>query len=462
MLCGNLSAAEEVAMPMTWTAAPLTAPPVAASPVVAPPSSGRVEPAQHESGPVADYAAMQLPPEEESVDYLTMEEVESRIHDLAWTKGGFKITPYGILWGSAVYQTNRTFPGPYTLFVSPLNKEGEGAFDIDTRRTRLGVDIIGPRLPGCGNAITGGKIEIDFFGAFVAQNKPGVLLRHAYGEIKNEEFRVLAGQTWDVISPLNPGTLSYSVMWDQGNIGYRRAQIRGERYLELPSDQLLTLQLSANQDINGDFLTEPGVEPETSDWPVLEGRVAITNETPAWLAGPVTLGVSGHIGEQGWDFTAVGPPPLLLPAADDVRIRTWSCNVDLRAPLTKRSGIQGEYFMGENLSTFFGGIGQGVCPCLREPIRAHGGWVEYWYDWSPCYHSHFGYGVDDPNDNDMLVGRTYNQNIFANIVHDVTKFIVIGFEVSFAKTNHEENRPGFVVPESGDSVGFEFAGQYIF
>ena len=59
------------------------------------------------------------------------------------------------------------------------------------------------------------------------------LLRHAYAEVKDDDFRLLAGQTWDVISPLFPSMLMYSVGWDAGDIGYRRAQVRGERYLQL-------------------------------------------------------------------------------------------------------------------------------------------------------------------------------------------------------------------------------------
>jgi hypothetical protein len=274
-------------------------------------------------------------------------ELKGEVGEPAWTKDGFKIIPYGSLWGSVLYTTRRTFPGPYTLFVLPLNEEGEPDFFLDTRRTRLGLDVVGPRIPTFGGAESGGKVEIDFHGEFVVENRPGVLLRHAYGEIKDEEFRLLAGQTWDVISPLNPGVLSYSVLWAQGNIGYRRAQVRLERYLALPADRQLTLQFSLNQNIVSDFADEPGIETESVGWPLIQGRVALTDDTPHWLTGPATLGFSGHIGEQGFDFVTLGPPPLNLPPADDVRIPTWSLNVDLRVPVTQRSGIQGEFFMGE-------------------------------------------------------------------------------------------------------------------
>jgi hypothetical protein len=88
--------------------------------------------------------------------------------------------------------------------------------------------------------------------------------------------------------------------------------------------------------------------------------------------------------------------------------------------------------------------------------------VELWHDWSPSYQSHVGFGVDDPNENDMLFGRTYNQVLFANIVHNVTEYLIIGFELSLNKTKFKETRPGEPIPIAGESVGFEMTGQYVF
>ena len=53
--------------------------------------------------------------------------------DAAWTKGDFKIVPYGILWGNTAYETERTSPGVYTLFVPSADTEGEVfRFDFDS------------------------------------------------------------------------------------------------------------------------------------------------------------------------------------------------------------------------------------------------------------------------------------------------------------------------------------------
>ena len=75
--------------------------------------------------------------------------------------------------------------------------------------------------------LASGLIEIDFYGGG-AENKPRPQLRHAYADIAwvDSGWNMLAGQTWDLISPLNPWTLNYSVAWWAGNIGFRRPQIR--------------------------------------------------------------------------------------------------------------------------------------------------------------------------------------------------------------------------------------------
>ena len=78
----------------------------------------------------------------------------------------------------------------------------EPDFNVDAKSTRVGLDFIGPGIPRLCDAKIGGKVEVDFQGQFVTRNKPGLLLRHAYVEAKNDDYRLLVGQTWDVISPL--------------------------------------------------------------------------------------------------------------------------------------------------------------------------------------------------------------------------------------------------------------------
>ena len=402
-------------------------------------------------------------------DYFAPDELKAQMNKLTFTKGDFRVVPYGAFWADMIYNTERTNPGPYTLYVLSAEEQGENEFIIDARRSRMGLDVLGPTIPLFCYASSGGRLEIDFFGeGTINPNRAGVLLRHAYWEVKNEDYRLLVGQTWDVVSPLYPGTLSYSVGWNGGNIGYRRAQFRAERYFRFSDAFMMEVQGSLNANVIPDFPASSDVIREPSGWPVVQGRLG-------WVLGrrdsgrdPLTLGLSAHISETGFDFLSPGPPPLNLPVVDDQRFRSWSLGVDFRVPVTDRCGVQGEFFTGANLSAFLGGVGQGVSRCLRLPIRSTGGWLDVWVDWTDRLHSHAGWGLDDPNDNDKLVGRVYNHFVFANVSFDVTKQFVTGLEVTSWKTLYQDTRAGQVPADCigptrpGEAVTFEWMVKYGF
>jgi len=416
--------------------------------------------------PEADLAAQEVADE---TQLYTLDELREEMKKLAWVKGDYKIVPYGAIWGSAIYATRRTFPGFFILYVPSPTVEGENDLEIDTRRTRLGLDVTGPRIPWFGGADTAGKVEIDFHGQFLTENQSTIQIRHAYAEVKNENWRVMAGQNWDLMSPLLPSTVNYSVGWAGGNIGFRRMQLRLERYLHVSDTVMISLQGAASQDIIPDNLNrvydvpegetyDRIVKPESAAWPVMEGRVGCTLGQQGPGCHPIAFGVSGHIGQQGFDFLnrSLDGMPYQVPA-DDVRILTWSFNVDARIPFTSNFGVQGEFFTGQDLGTFFGGVAQGVNLTTRRGIRSTGGWAEVWYDLSPTLHTHLGYGIDDPFNEDITAaaGRTRNSFLFTNLMIDVTKKMNLGFEVSYWSTE-------YLKYATGDSVTFEFSGAYGF
>lgn len=391
----------------------------------------------------------------EGTDYYTLEQVQQMVDASAkknaWRKGDFTITPYGFLWGNMVYETERSYVGSYALYIRSPEASDDDNFVADGRNTRLGVDVVGPRLWFFDCVQSGGKVEFDFQGSFVTENKAGVLLRHAYWEVKNDDFRLLMGQTWDVISPLYPGTIMYSVYWGAGNIGYRRAQLRGERYLHFSPVSMITLQGSLNLSVVSDFTgTEDDIEGDHGGWPVVEGRAAWTLGQRGKGGLPIEIGASGHIGNQAFHADVVGLPDYFVRP-------TWSINADFRVPITHRLGVQGEFFTGENLGTFLGGVLQGVDSITAVPIRSTGGWAELWFDWTPCWHTHSGFTIDDPLNSTVTSasGRTYNSAYYANLVYDVTKQFQMGVEVSSWKTLFKDQRPG-------ESVRIEFMAKYGF
>ncbi|MBN2580197.1 MAG: hypothetical protein JXB10_14505 [Pirellulales bacterium] len=386
---------------------------------------------------------------QDDTDYYTLDQLKGEMKKLVWKKGDFSITPYGFLWANMVYESQVSNTGDYALYIfSPTDRDYE-AFQVDGRSTRLGFDVTGPKIWGLNCANSGGKIEFDFQGDFTYENKGGVLLRHAYWEVKDEYFRLLGGQTWDIISPLYPGTIMYSVYWGAGNIGYRRAQFRGERYFHLNDRCLFTVQGSINGTPFLDTATYPTtVVKDHSGWPTCEGRIAMTLGSRGKDDHPIELGVSGHVGEHRYSIPGVDP---------DGRFgKTWSFNVDLKAPVNERLGFQGEFYTGENLSTFLGGILQGYNFALGESIYDTGGWMEVYYFWTPRLHTHVGYTLDDPLDRQIASGgRTYNQAYWGNLIYNVTPKFQVGLEVGQWETVYKDKLPG-------DSTRVEFMARYGF
>lgn len=380
---------------------------------------------------------------------------------------GIKVIPYGSLWGSMVYANQRTNPGTFTLYVLSEDQQDEDVFFTDARRSRFGFNIEGPTLPTPGELKSGGKIELDFIGEFVDSNRAHARLRHIYWEAKNESHRFLVGQTWDVISPLFPRTLNFSVGWLGGNMGFRRAQFRYEHSGKLSDDLAWLWQASLNEGITADFPTDAGVVREASNYPVLETRGAISLNPDAG-ARASTLGLSAHVGETGFDFLDTGPPPINLPPVNDARFLTWSYNFDLSVPIGERTHLQAEFFHGKNLSAFFGGIGQGVCPCTRTPIESIGGWGDLQYAWNEWLNTHVGYGIDDPQNDDFLIGRTLNQFIFANAIVMLSPELSTGLEVSYWRTLYKDDREGLIPPDQlgpmlpGKAVIVEWMVRYDF
>ena len=372
------------------------------------------------------------------------------------------VTPYGWLWGSMKYDSQRTNPGVFTTYVLSPEVQGEDAMYIDARRSRFGLNIGGPDIPMFGGMQSGGKVEIDFIGEFLDNNQSRARLRHVYWEAKNDKHRMLIGQTWDLMSPLLPRTLNFSVGWAGGNIGFRRAQFLYERKGRFDCGPAWSLAGSLNEDISPDFPTATDVVRETANYPLIEGRAGLTLNPDAG-AMATTIGVSGHCGETGFDFNGTGPAPLNLPPQDDARYDTWSYNFDLKMPVTERLSFQAEFFQGENMSPFLGGIGQGVCQCNRQTIGTIGGWADMQYQWNDWFATTVGAGVDDPENSDFYVGRSYNRFIFVNAIVTLSEHLSTGIEVTDWRTNYQDTRPTPLSPTTaGESVTTEWMVKYVF
>jgi len=202
----------------------------------------------------------------------------------------------------AAYDTSRTDVRDYARWVeSESTNRDDNQFNMTARETRLGMRLSGPHDE---QVETSGRVEIDFYEGG-AENKPRIMMRHAYMTIDwpKDDFSIIAGQTSDVISPLYPHTLNYSVGGWAGNIGYRRPQIRLTSSYELTEDVGLKLEgaLARTIGLSGDdFAETPGDAGEDAGFPGIQARASV--ELPLLKSKPTVVAISGHWAEEELDY----------------------------------------------------------------------------------------------------------------------------------------------------------------
>jgi len=335
---------------------------------------------------------------------------------------------YGFLKADVSRDSSRTTTGNYVLYVdSEATRRNDAESNMTANESRLGLNFTGPSSE---TLKTSGKLEFDFFGS-APENKATLLIRHAYMNLEwpQAQLSLLAGQTWDVISPLNPSTLNYSVLWVGGNIGYRRPQVRLTKDLSATDKVKVKLEGALSRTIGR--TTPAPVSSETGEdagFPTLQGRVSAT--FPFFGPKPTTIGISGHSGREEYDTDASGTNETL---------KSQSINLDITQPVCKWMTLKAELFSGKDLDSYLGGISQGVNTTTFRSIDSEGGWIAAslgpWGKWS----SSIGYGADNVDRDDVAVGtgRTRNACLFGNIRYDVNANAQIGLELSRWETDYK-------------------------
>jgi hypothetical protein len=357
---------------------------------------------------------------------------------------------YGKIKADAAFDTSRTDTGNYARWVEhESTNRDDHQLNITANETRLGLRVNGPNV---GEAKTSGVVEFDFFGGG-AENKATPMMRHAYMQMDwaNLGLSLLAGQTWDVISPLNPSVLNYSVQWWAGNIGYRRPQVRLTKVCDLGGGTLLKLETALARNIgrtNGTTGFDPGDSGEDSGLPSFQGRASVSFP---FLAGQkATIGASGHYAQEEYDTDATGR---------NLKADSWSANLDVDLPITSWMAVKGEMFTGQDLDAYLGGIGQGVVVAngrLTE-IQGTGGWVAAslgpWGPWS----FNIGYSGEFIDDGDVTsaTARTCNSAIFGNVIYKINDNTSVGVEVSRWQTKYKDK-------DDGDSMRVQTSFIYSF
>ncbi len=352
----------------------------------------------------------------------------------------YPVELYGYIKLDAAYDTARMDNGNFPRWVlSESTNDNDDEFNMTARQSRFGLNIKGPDIS---DSKTSGKVEVDFYEGG-DENKNRLMMRHAYLQLDwpESDFSILAGQTTDVISPLFPPTVNYGIEWWSGNPGYRRPQLRLTKGFDVSGDSDLLFQCALTRTI-GDTGTgfDPGDTGEDAGFPTLQGGAGYS--FPLFADKKATVGLSGHWGKEEYDTDNTG---------GGIDYDTWSANIDITLPLAKKLTLKGEIWTGENLDTYFAGIGQGVNTTLRREIGSSGGWTALSLGPFNKWRFNLGGGIDNPEEDDLNDGnRTKNASIFGNVTYDINESVQMGLELSQWETDYknQENGDSFRVQSS--------------
>jgi hypothetical protein len=305
---------------------------------------------------------------------------------------------YGFVRQDLILDDSRPDAAQTPLFIlsEPAGAADRASFTMHPRLTRFGININGPELDGVGARI-GGRIEIDFQNGG-RESRAIPRWRHAYMTLGWGPTTLLIGQTSDLISPLFPAVNGDTLMWNAGNLGDRRPQVRGTYQsagTKLQCTAAAAIGLTGAVDQQD--LDENGVrDGEDAAAPNVQGR----------------FGVSYPLGKRRlaagvWALTL--REQLGTPIAGDTDFSGHALGVDADIPVGSRAVVRGEAWIGSNLSDFRGGIGQGITRATGVEVDSKGGWIEAGYDFTRRYSAFVGYTIDSPDEEDLPVGgRTRN------------------------------------------------------
>ena len=326
--------------------------------------------------------------------------------------GGGSMKIYGYARGDLIYadsQLSNTVIPFFAVSEDPTNTVGPNSvpvpnndeqFNVNVRLTRLGLDFSDMRSACLNDADLSAKIEIDFetLIAIASESRAVPRIRHAYGQMRWDEFSILFGQTHDVISPLNPTINDDTLMWQAGNLGDRRPMVRLKWDRDLGAGQrwVVAGAISSGGAIDRDDFDGNGIKDgEDSGIPAVQGRVG--RDCRSWVAGrTVGLGAWGLVSFETIDVPIMGN--------DD--FTGWGIGIDWSVPLLRAVTWRGEAWHGQNLNDWRGGSGQGVNTTTGREIESSGGWTELQIAPSEFYTLALGMTGDNPVDSDLIGNAT--------------------------------------------------------
>ncbi len=311
--------------------------------------------------------------------------------------------------------------------------------NITARHTRFGMNWKGPEYEGI-NASA--KIEIDFLGKAVQKNtetmelQGAARLRHAYMKFDfGDGWSLLAGQAWDVFAPVNMKKVNTMVGWGQGNIAYRRPQLRLTKVVPAGDGSKVTVQFAIARPVARDSSKLDGdAQDDGEDAGVPDLQAHISLSTPIFCDKPASIGIGGFV---GWREVGEGGS-----FSDDEDYTAHAICLDFVLPITKEITVLGEAWMGKAMDGYRGGVWQSYVACdgELETIEAKGAFLNVMWKPHKLWRVVVGCGIDDPSDDDFCGndGRYRNATHFANVMYKFYKSATVALEYERMSTDYRD------------------------
>jgi hypothetical protein len=291
-------------------------------------------------------------------------------------------------------------PNAPAAFRAPNNKDD---FTMSAKLTRLGINFTGPKVESLGDATVLGKLETDFYNTSTTDSREALRIRVAYLQLKWTDFSLYAGQMWDVISPLQPIVNPDNVMWNAGNLGDRRPQLRGEYMVGEKTKFDLQAMVGETGAIDGQDLDPAGgtgsgyLDGSQSGMPTFQTRAAVIVPVSDWKKN-VEFGMWLHRAEESTD----------TPVGTSTHFNSSAYGLDLSVPVYQdRVWLKTELWTGRNLGDVRGGILQDVNANGKE-IHSEGGFGEVGVKTCDRVNAYAGYSWDNPDNGDLSANSATN------------------------------------------------------
>jgi len=317
---------------------------------------------------------------------------------------------------------------PAFVMREPADGQLESELTMTPRLSRVGLSI--DRWEIKDDRVFGeGKVEIDFAGGSGAN---AIRLRHAYASIARMKgqtgIELLAGQTWDLTSPLYPSAQNGAQLRYAGNLGDRRPQLR----LSVLSENLhLAVAAAAPavldpQDLDGDGQ----VDSRAAARPMAQWLVEVRGRLGHREEGVARLGISGHVSSA--------------ELGDGTTRPSSSIGAHFYIPFSRQVVFLGEGYLGTNLAELGGGVGNSINPMTHDSVHGLGGWLELALLPTARHMLSVGTSIDVARTDDLEPGdRERNGTIYSVLRYKPRPALQLGLEHLFWKTDYKD-MPGGV------------------